>query len=497
VETVSTAKLHKKTDYKCVVSGKLRNFAIRNLSKRKSTHIYIMNITKEPLSETSAKLVVKLEEADYKDKVNAELKRIGQTHVIPGFRKGHISIDQLRRRFGREVKSDIINRESAHAVYDYIEKEGIHALGNPLALNVTEINLTDTDYTFEYEIALAPEINVRLDKDVTLPFYNISVDDKMIEEQDKALCEQFGAQVPGDEVDEKALVKGSIMQLDDDGNIITAENAIQVLDGIVAPFVFKDKEQAALFIGKKVGDKVRFNPAATAGDNAAEIASMLHIEKEAAADVKGDFEMAISEIIVSRPAEHGDEFYTNVFGADKVHNENEYKQALSNMIAGQLRPNSEALFSDEAHKYLVDTYGDLKLPLDTLKRILKANNPEEFNDENVDERMEQMVPGLKWQLISDAVCKALGVRVEENDLSARANAIARQQFAQYGMYNLDDETVADTAKRFLANDNFRERIYDEVRNGKMFYAVRQAVNAEEKTVSLDEFKAMVEERNKE
>ncbi len=67
-----------------------------------------MNISKEPLSETSAKIVVKLDEADYKDKVNAELKRIGQTHVIPGFRKGHISIEQLRRRFGREVKSDIM-----------------------------------------------------------------------------------------------------------------------------------------------------------------------------------------------------------------------------------------------------------------------------------------------------------------------------------------------------------------------------------------------------
>ena len=75
-------------------------------------------------------------------------------------------------------------------------------------------------------------------------------------------------------------------------------------------------------------------------------------------------------------------------------------------------------------------------------------------------------------------------------------AIARQQFAQYGMYNIDDETVTDAAKRFLANDNFRERIYDEVRNGKMYYAIRQAVTADEKTVSLDEFKALVDERNK-
>ncbi|MDE6160984.1 MAG: hypothetical protein K2F77_04935 [Muribaculaceae bacterium] len=136
------------------------------------------------------------------------------------------------------------------------------------------------------------------------------------------------------------------------------------------------------------------------------------------------------------------------------------------------------------------------MPLDTLKRILKANNPEEFTDENVDQRMEEMVPGLKWQLISDAVCKALGVKVEEADLLARATAIARQQFAQYGMYNLDDETVADTAKRFLANDNFRERIYDEVRSGKIYYSIRQVITADEKTVSLDEFKALVEKENK-
>lgn len=456
-----------------------------------------MNIYKEPLTDTSAKIVVKIDEADYKDKVNAELKRIGKTHAIPGFRKGHISLDQLSRRFGREVKSDIINREAAKAVYDFIEKENIHALGNPLALNVTEINMADKDYTFEYEIALAPEIDVKLDKDVKLPFYTIAVDDKLVEEQDKNLREQFGAQVPGEEVDAKALVKGTIMQLDAEGNVLTSEDSIQVLDGIVAPFTFADKQQAELFMGKKVGDKVRFNPAATAGEgNLAEVASMLHIDKEAAANVKDDFEMAISEIIVARPAELGEDFYKNVFGPDKVHNEEEYKQALRNMIAGQLRPNSEALFSESVRKYLEEKYGDIKLPLDTLKRILKTNNPEEFNDENIDQRMEEMIPGLKWQLISDAVCRALNVKVEEADLLARATAIARQQFAQYGMYNLDDETIADTAKRILSNNDYRERIYDDVRGGKMYYQVGQEITREDKEVSLDEFKAIVAEHNK-
>ena len=153
-------------------------------------------------------------------------------------------------------------------------------LGEPLPVEVKEINLDDTDYTFEYEIGLAPEINVEINKDMTVPFYTIEVSDEMLKEQDTALCERFGAQVPGEEVDAKALVKGAIMQLNEDGSVRTDEDAIQVVDGIVAPMYFSDKEQAALFLGKKVGDKVVFNPHKTCNGNAAELASMLHIDKE-------------------------------------------------------------------------------------------------------------------------------------------------------------------------------------------------------------------------
>lgn len=456
-----------------------------------------MNVSKEPHSETAAKIVVKIDEADYKDKVTAELKKIGQTHTIPGFRKGHVSTAQLQRLFGRQVKSDILNREAANAVYDYIKNENIAALGSPVALDVKEINLNDKDYTFEYEIALAPVLDIKLDKSVSLPFYTISVDDKMIEEQDKALRDQFGAQIPGEEADERALLKGVLQQLDADGNVAIGEGAIEVLDAIVAPFVFNDKEQAAIFLGKKVGEKIVFNPAKAVGNNLAELASMLHINKEQAADMKEDFQLTVSEIIVARPAEHGEEFYNNVFGPDKVHNEEEYKQALTNMIAGQLRPNCEALFSNIAQDYLLKTYGDMKLPLDTLKRILLANDPEKFTADNVDEELEKMVPGLKWQLITDAVCKALDVKVTEDDLMQNATAMARRQFAQYGMYNIDDETLASTAKRFLSDNSFREHIYDEVCAGKMFYGIHNAISSDDKTVTLDEFKAIVDADKKE
>ena len=268
-----------------------------------------MQVTLEKTVDLEGRIKVEVSSADYADKVNAELKEIGRTRQIPGFRKGHVSIDQLRRRFGRDVKASVLNEEVYRAVIDYIRENKVDVLGEPLPVEMKAINLSDTDYTFEYEVGLAPEINVEINKDITVPYYTIDVTDEMVAEQDKALCERFGAQVPGEEVDAKALVKGAIMQLAADGSVLTDETAVQVVDGIVAPMYFTDKDQAALFLGKKIGDKVVFNPYKTCNGNTAELSSMLHVDKEKAATLQGDFEMAISEIIVLKPAQHGEELY--------------------------------------------------------------------------------------------------------------------------------------------------------------------------------------------
>ena len=75
-----------------------------------------MQVTLEKTGGLQGRIKVEVAQADYADKVNKELKEIGRTRVIPGFRKGHVSIDQLRRRFGKDVKSHVLNEEVYHAV---------------------------------------------------------------------------------------------------------------------------------------------------------------------------------------------------------------------------------------------------------------------------------------------------------------------------------------------------------------------------------------------
>lgn len=450
-----------------------------------------MQVTLEKTGDLEGRIKVEVTQNDYLDKVTKELKEIGRTRVIPGFRKGHISIDQLRRRFGKEVKSHVLNEEVYRSVIDYIRENKLDVLGEPLPVEVKEINLNDPDYTFEYEVGLAPAIEVKIDKDITVPFYTIEVSDQMVNDQDTALRERFGAQVPGEEADAKALVKGAIMQLNADGSVDTDENAIQVVDGIVAPMYFTDKDQAALFLGKKVGDKVVFNPYKTCNGNAAELASMLHIEKDRTPEVTGDFEMAISEIIVLKPAEHGEEFYKEVFPGNTVTTEEEYYNELRKMIASQLLPNSDRLFNRDVQRELMNRFGNFDLPAAFLKKWLVARN-EGITPETADEEYEKMASSIRWELLRGKIADNLDIKVTDEDMLQFAKALAYQQFAQYGMTNMDEETITNYARRILEDKNYVGRMHEDVANRKLFNAIKALVTLDTKNVSLDEFKNLAQ-----
>lgn len=436
----------------------------------------------------SGRLTVSVEENDYKEKVQKQLKEIGRTHQIPGFRKGHVSLADLQRRFGRDVTSDVINHEVFEAVMKFIDDNKLNVLGQPVPVEVKELDFKkEKDFTFEYDLAIAPELNVKLDKDEHIAYYNIEVTDEMVDEQDKAFRKRFGAQVPGEEFEEDSLVKGSIMELNADGTVKEGDDAIQVINGILAPMYFTNKEQAALFVGKKVGDKVKFNPWNTCDGNPTELSSMLQVDKDRVADLHADFEMTISEIIVVRPAELNQEFFDQAFGKDKVHNEEEYRAAIRELIAGELSQNSEIIFRMSARKYFVDKYGDMELPAATLKKWLMMRD-EALTEKNIDEEYDRMVPDLKWQLIKERIAQIAEVKIEEADLLNFAKGLAARQFAQYGMTNMDDETLTNYAKNILADKSYRSRLIEQCGDMKLFQAIENAVTLDKETVSLDRFK---------
>lgn len=452
-----------------------------------------MDVTLEKNGELEGVIVVKLVEDDYKTRVKNELKEIGQKRQIPGFRPGHIDMAQLQKRFGKEVKAHVLNEVASDAVFKYIEDNKLDLLGQPLPLVEEEFDLNNTEFVFKYEIGLAPALDMKFDQSVELDYYNIAVSDDMINEQDTALRNQAGEQVPAQEYAERALVKGAIKQLDADGNVI--EGGIEVEDGILAPFHFTSKDEAAKFEGTKVGDVVVFDPFATCDGNEAEIASMLHIDRDRVEEARGNFEMTITEYVVNKPAELGQEFYDKVFGADTVHNEEEYFARVRDMIAQGLQPNSRSLFVRMTEDYLMETYGaNMQLPEGFLRKFMVRVNPE-IKAEDVDEQLKLALPGMKWEIIEGQAGRVMGVKVEEDDVKAMARSIAMEQLIQYGMGQMAEQMADYYAENLLKDKDQRRRLVDQAYTSKLMNAIHNAVKLNEKTVSLDEFRALVDTLN--
>ncbi len=445
-----------------------------------------MNITKEELSPVELRLTVALTENDYKDDVTKKLKEIGRTHTIPGFRKGHVPFAELKRRFGKQLTSDVINDTVYRAVVGYIDENNLRVMGHPMPVEVKEA-FEEGDQEFKYDLALIPQLDIKPSADDHYPYYEIEVTEEMIDEQDKNMRKRFGTQKPGEEMTEDGVVKGSIMQLNEDGTVNTNEGAIQVTNGIVFPLYFKDKEETAKFNGKKPGDKVVFNPWKAAGGDAAEIASMLNIDKAIAADVKGDFEMNISEIIVNIPAELGEEYYNTVFGEDKVHNEEEYRAAVKDLIAGELAQNTHILFRNTFDKAMMEKYGDMTLPTETIKKLFFADA------ENADEAFAAQEKGIKHEIIETNLLTALDIKVTDEEILNTAKHLTARQFAQYGMAGIDDEIITRYAKEQLQKAEVRNQIAQQVLSAKLYDAIEKAVTLDKQTVSLDDFKKIAQE----
>lgn len=442
-----------------------------------------MKIDYAKTNDVIGEITMVVEESDYADKVKKQLKEIGKKHAEPGFRPGHVPAGLIAKKYGKAVKYDEINKLVGEAIFDYIKENGINVLGNPIPDKANAINEDASEFTLKFKVGVAPEFEVKVDKDLHIPYYNIKVTDEMVARQDEALRRRFGKQEPGDEVDATALVKGVITELNEDGTV--KDGGVVVENGIVAPQYFKSEDQRALFVGKHVGDSVVFNPAATCESNPTELASMLNLPKEEAEKHQGDFRFDIKEIIVLKPAELNEEFFKEAFG-DTVKDEEGYREAVKKMIQDSLTGDQNYRFTIDAEKAIRKEVGDLQLPDEVLKEFLISQN-EALNEENIDKEYDQIRSQLVWDLEKDKMINALDIKVEDADLQNTARMMARSQFAQYGMTNVPEDAVEHYAGEILKDEKARNTIYRQTSDMKLFNAIRAAVTLDEKEVSVDEF----------
>ncbi len=453
-----------------------------------------MNVTLDKNGNVSGVLTISLVEEDYQAEVKKQLAELGRRRPIKGFRPGHVPAGLLKKYYGGQVTAEVVDQVVSRELTNYIRENNIDLLGEPMLSPDTKVDMVnEKDFSFKFDLGFAPEFELKLDKRVKVPYYNIEVSQEMIDNQNDAFKKRFGTQVAGEVADEDALLRGSMVELAEDGT--AKEDGIKVERTIVSPKYLKDDDEKAKFVGKKVGDELVFNPSKGAGGNVTELAAMLNIDKDQAADVKSDFNFKVEEILVNKDAEMGQELFDSVLGKGVVKTEEEYFEKVKEMLAGQLKNDSNYRFTLDAEQVLKKKVGDLEMPDEFLKRYLVSIN-KDADQAKIEEEYPRTREEIVWQLIKEKVARTYDVKIEQDDLMRLARIYASQQFAQYGMGNLPDDMLDRYAGELLENKDYSREISRRAFEDKVFATIRDNVSLNEKTVTVEEFNKLFEKDKK-
>ena len=454
-----------------------------------------MNISFENPDKVNGVLTLTIEKDDYQAEVDKTLKDYRKKANVPGFRVGQAPIGLIKRQFGASVKADVVNKLIGKNLNDYIKDNNIDMLGEPLA-NANQVPQdleADGPYTFIFDIAVAPEFKIELTADDSIDYYDIDVDDKLVSQQVEMFQSRAGHYDKVEEYDgsQNDMLKGDLRELDADGN--AKEDGIVVEAAVLMPEYIKVDDQRALFDGAKLGSVITFNPKKAYPESNAEIKSLLKIDDAKAEELTSDFTFLVTEISRYTKAEVNQELFDQIYGKDNVKDEADFRQKIAEGIKHQLKSDTDYKFLLDVRAYAENKVGELTFPNELLKRIM-LNNNQEKGEAFVNEHFDASIKELKWSLIKNQLVKAAEIKIEDADVKAVAVEAARIQFAQYGMNNVPEEYLEKYANDMLKDKNYIDNLVERAIDVKLADAVKKVVKLNQKTISLDDFNKMMQEK---
>ena len=452
-----------------------------------------MKITFDCPDKINGQLTMTIEPADYQEQVEKTLKNYRKKAQVPGFRPGMVPMGMIKKQYGTAVKVEEINKLMGEKLYGYIQENKIEMLGEPLPSEkqVPQDFEKEGDLTFVFDIAVAPEFKVELTNKDKIDYYQIKVEDKLIDDQVQMYASQAGEFVKAETFSGNDTITGDMRELDADGN--TKEGGIAAEGAMVMPAYIKDEDQKKLFDGCKAGDIITFNPKKAYPDNDAEVASLLKVQKDDVKDLTADFSYQITEIRHFQPADVDQKLFDRVFGEGTVTDEKAFREKIAETIAPQLQQNSDYKFMLDLRQYAENKVGELTFPEALLKRVMMQNNKDKGGD-FVEKNFEGSIKELKWHLIKQQLVAANNIKVEEADLKAVAKEAIRAQFAQYGMSNVPDDVLENYAAEQLKKRENIDNFVDRAVETKLTEALKNVVKLNQKEVTLEDFNKLMQEK---
>lgn len=434
-----------------------------------------MNITKENVDALNAVVKVDIVAEDFQPKVTEVLNDYRKKADVPGFRKGHVPMGMIKKQYGKSIMIDEVNKLLQESLNKFLLDEKLDILGNPLPRVNEDFSWDAAQFSFEFELGLAPQFEVDLKGENKIKDYQIIATDELLDKEVENIKTRYGKTSPVEEAGEHSNVTGTF---------VNEEKGIEKK----ATFLVNDlkgKKNEKKVIGAKVGDVIELDTKKLFEEDFT-LQQVLGISKEEADDLDVTVTLTIEEVTFTEKAELDQELFDKLFADGNVKSVTDLKDKIKEDAEKQFKQQADQQLLNAVTEHLVeDTKFDL--PATFLQKWLQTAGEKELTAEEAIAEYEKSEKGLRYQLIEGKIVKDNEIKLEYAELQDYAKGFIRTQMAQFGNMNPEEKELDDIAARVLGNQEEAQRLQAQLLSQKLLGFYKENMNFKSKELSYEDF----------
>jgi trigger factor len=445
-----------------------------------------MEITRESIGVLTETIKINFSEADYTERVQKTLKDFQRKANVPGFRPGKVPFGQVKRMYGKSVLLDEVNKLISESLEKYLTESKLNLLGHPLPNHEKNDTIDfDTQTSFElcFDIGLAPEIDLQIDKSINVVNYSVQADNDTLEKYIGELQERFANQVDATEIGADSSISFDFTALDE--QVISFENAYSGSASLNLADTAEDLKNQLL--GLKVDDIKTINFAKLLADDQ-KAAQILQVDETDEVAVQSDYQVQIKSITSKVKAEMNEDLFKKVYGED-VTTEEEFRARLLAEANQQFQPTADKVFLEDTIDVLLEKAA-IPLPDAFLKRWLIETQKETVSSEDVEKNYDlKYANGTRWEILEGKIILENNLTVTREDIKKKLlNDLITQYFPYLkGKEDELDERMNSFVENMMKNEKEVKRLYDQIMEQKLINFFKDTISTETKSVTINEF----------
>jgi len=441
-----------------------------------------MNTKIEDIDSCKKKIKFDIAYKDYQAKVQSSYLTLARQVKVPGFRPGKAPMSMLEKRFGPNVKKEVMTQLVSERLAEVIEEKGFRSVSPPKILEVEAEEGTDISVSASVEIV--PDFKINDYSKVEIPIEITRVTDEDVNQAINYQRERQGTKV---QVLDRPVEDKDFVKLDFNGTLNgEAFEGGKGSDHIVqvgSEYLLKDMGNQ--LIGMSVDEEK---------DIPVQIPENYSSNKSIAGK-EVIFHVSLKGIQKNQLPELNDDFAKNIEPKDKFASLEDMKL----QIRSQLEEHARGDAHREAKKIVtkkITEMNPIEVPeglveeqikhmvVQALKKEQQAKNQtESINEEEIHvtdsqnkEHRENAIQLLQQELVLDQLASNLNIKIDESELNAEVNNMVRML----------GETNAHKMKKQWEQNGVLARLQSRIKRDKTLDAVMKEVQIKEEVVDRKE-----------